>query len=186
MPLWPVTAPSVARRAVLVGEQLLDALLGLGGDLVGPLVVASAVLDQQLANFFALLVLEVVDGELGVEPPLGPFDEVLAQEALPLAAGAAGREAIQAGQHRVLRLALVVGGDGPLVGQLDELRRLELADFVRRDLDAELVVQPGARRPHAVVGLQVAGARRRDRSASIASWASFDQLFATDSRGRSS
>ena len=35
----------------LVREQLLDALLGLGGDLVGLLVVLLAVLDEQLREF---------------------------------------------------------------------------------------------------------------------------------------
>ena len=49
-------------------------------------------------------------------------------------------------------------------------------DFVRRDLDAELVAHPAAGRPHAEVRLQIAGARRqvdpRDRLVGL-----LDQLF---------
>ena len=78
-------------------------------------------------NFLALLVLEVVDADLGIESPLGPFDEVFAQQALPLAGRAAGGETIQAGEHRVFRFALVVRRDRLLVGELRELRRLQLA-----------------------------------------------------------
>ena len=116
LPLWPVTAPSVAVGAALVGEQLLDALAGprrrpgWPARCCGWLCSTSSVRISSRCLF-----LRSSSVELGVEPPLGPLDEVLAQEALPLAAGAAGGEAVQAGEHRVLRFALVVGGDGPLV-----------------------------------------------------------------------
>ncbi len=71
-------------------KQLLDALLHFGRDLVGLLVVLRAVRDEQLANFFALLVLQVVEAEFGIETPLGPLDEIFAIEALALAAGSLG------------------------------------------------------------------------------------------------
>src|SRR6186997_2310624 len=81
--------------ASLAVEQLLHALLRFCRDLVCFFVVLLAVGDEQLLNLFALLVLQVVDAQLGVEPPLGPFDQVFAQETLPLAASAASGEAIQ-------------------------------------------------------------------------------------------
>ena len=119
-------------RLWLVGKELLDALLRLGGDLVGPLVVLAGCARRAAARISSrCLFLRSSSVELGVEPPLGPFDEVLALEALLLAGRAAGREAIQAGEHRVFRFALVVRRDRPLVGQLDELGRLELARLLR-------------------------------------------------------
>ena len=110
--------PDRCGGAALVAKQRLDLLLRFGCNLVGPLVVSLAVLDEQRVNFFALLVLEVVDRELGVESPLGPLDQVLAQEALSLAAGTAGRETVQAGEYRVLRLAQIVRGNSPLMSEL--------------------------------------------------------------------
>ncbi len=118
-------------RAGGIGKELFDAGLGLGGDLVGPLVALAAVLDEDLANLFSLLVLDVFEVELGGEAAAGPFDQLFALEALLLAGSAVRSIAIEAGQHRVLRLALDVGPDRALVGERDELRRARASRLPR-------------------------------------------------------
>ncbi len=123
------------------------------GGLAGGFAVAAALLDQQVADLVALLVLQVFQVQLDVESLPRPGGQPLAVVAL-VAAGVAGGEVVQPGHHRVLDLLFVVGRLGPLADQRLERRRLQVGHFLGRQRDAELVLHPAAGRPQAEVGLQ--------------------------------
>ena len=119
-------------------------------------------LDQQRANFVALLVPQIFHVEIDVEPLAGPGDQPLAVVTL-LARGVAGGEMGQAGHHRIFDFLLVVGGHRGPPDQRLERGRFQLADFGRVELLAELVLHPAAGGAHAeILGQELLPLRQID------------------------
>src|SRR5437764_205423 len=119
-------------------------------------MIRAAVINEQGANFLALLAFQVFEVEIDVEPLLRPGDKLLAVESL-LSGVVAECEMIKPGHDRVFDFLFDIRSGSLLAERLLKGLRLELANVVRIERHAKLVMHPAAGREESEVVSEKSG-----------------------------
>src|SRR5262249_12494446 len=107
------------------------------------LQAAAAVIAQQRTDIVLLLVLEIIERKLDMKSLAGPGNQLIRVVAL-LPRCIAGRKVQEASQYWEFGLLGGVRLAGLLANAINQLCRLQVANLVRIDLDAELIMNPAA------------------------------------------
>ncbi len=101
---------------------------------------------QQVVDFIAGSVLEIVQIQIDFEPLPGPIGQGLPIDPRRRGCCRALAESVQPRHDGVFGFFLVIGRDGSIAHQLDDRRLFHALEFLQRDFETELVPHPSTMR----------------------------------------